>query len=201
MNIKNLSKKRKIWIVIILITSFILGAFYFFSHKDKEMSAEQMVEYIKEMEAKQPPRIGKTPTFDQIYESPYIHHIRVALNGYLDGTNKGVEGSAFTNETDIDMKCGLKNFDKDIYKGKFVVVKALDNDYGGIQADIVFVDNPKTVFWVWIYQYGTWVDSDTKAREYVMRAFCEEDIKDEYKSTIQKIMDTMLKEDKNFYLL
>lgn len=200
MNIKHLNKNQKIWIVIIFIIFCISGAFYYFYNKNKEPSAEQMVALIKEMEAKQPPRIGKTPTYDQIYESPYIQHIRTALKGYLDGTNNGVEESALTNESSGDMNCGLKNFDKDIYKGKFVVVKALDNDYGGVQADIVFINNPKIVFWVWIYQYGTW-DSETKTGEYVLRAFCEEDVKDEYKPTIQKIMDGMMEDNKKYYSL
>lgn len=200
MIIKHLNKKQKIGVIVGVVLLFVAGASYYVYNKSKEPSAEQMVALIREMEAKQPPKIGKTPTYYQIYESPYIQHIRIALKGYLDGTNNGVEESALTNESSGDMNCGLKNFDKDTYKGKFVVVKALDNDYGGVQANIVFINNPKIVFWVWMYQYGTW-DSESKTGEYVLRAFCEEDVKDEYKPVIQEIMKGMIKDNKEYYSL
>ncbi len=132
------------------------------SSEDENMSAEEFMEAIKKAESTFPPRIGEFPTEEEINNSPYIQHIRLALNSYLDGTNTGVEETAL-NVTDKP-DWGLNNFDKSYYKGKFVIVDASDNEYGGVQADIVFVDNPDTVFWAWVYRLGG-------DGEYVLRGF------------------------------
>ncbi|MEI6042464.1 MAG: hypothetical protein WCQ00_02770 [bacterium] len=105
---------------------------------------------IKNLEVENPPVIGKNPTEEEIFNSPYIKQIRTALNGYLDGTNNGLEVEALENISK-DMNCGLNNFSKKYYQSKFVILDASDNDYGGVQADISFIDNPDTVFFVWIY--------------------------------------------------
>ena len=69
--------------------------------------------------------------------------------------------------TSEDMKCGFNNFNKTYYQSKFVILDAYDNDYGGVQAYIIFVDKPDTVFFVWIYGI---------VGEQRLRAFCEKPI-------------------------
>ena len=108
----------------------------------------------------------KTTNEKDLYDNPYIKHIRLAFNGYLSGTNDGVEeGTAETSELDSGYRCGLDSFDKDYYKSEFTVVKVEKNDYGGMVAYITFLNNPDTLFWAWVYQYG--------GGEYVLRGFCE----------------------------
>ena len=179
--------KTKLLYVCILVT-FAAGGYFFYSYTNStlpkynngEMADEQkMAEAIKKVEAEAPPRIGESPTEEEINGSPFIKHVRVALNGYLDGSNTGVE-SASLGDTD-EMKCGLNNFDKTYYRSKFIILDASDNDYGGVQAEIVFVDKPDTIFWVWVYRLG-WDG------EYVLRGFCytgpPEEKKIEFKSYI-----------------
>lgn len=121
---------------------------------------------IKEVESGQPSRIGESPSDEEIYNNPYVKHIRVALNGYLAGTNNGVEEGAL-DAGESTPECGLNTFDKSYYKSKFIVYDVGDNDYGGVQTNIVFVDKPDTIFWAWTYRYAG--DED----EYVLRGFCK----------------------------
>ncbi len=116
----------------------------------KEIDKDKLMDAIKYLESENPPRIGRTPTAEEIQNSPHIKQIRIALNGYLDGTNIGLEETAL-DDSSKEMKCGLNNFDKTYYSSKFVVLHAEDNDWGGVQAYITFVDKPDTVFFVWIY--------------------------------------------------
>lgn len=160
-----------------------------------DIDTNKIMEAIKKTEAEQPPRIGKTPTKEEIFNSPYIKHIRLALNGYLDGTNTGVEEGAIDATTD-EMKCGLNNFSKDYYKSKFVILDASDNDYGGVQAYIVFVDKPDTGFWVWVYRLGSWSDENG---EYVLRALCENPPLEEDRAIFKAYIDEEIKTAK-YYL-
>jgi hypothetical protein len=105
-------------------------------------------------------------TEKEVSNNPYIKQIRIALNGYLDGTNTGLEEDALY-ARDVDMKCGLNNFSKTYYQSKFVVLSAMDNEFGGIWAYIVFVDNPSTVFIVWV---------DGVSGDQRLRTFCEKPI-------------------------
>ena len=147
---------------------------------------QAIMDAIKKVEADQPPRIGKSPTAAEIYASPYIQHIRPALNGYLDGSNAGAEEAAM--DITSDSSCGLGNFDKSYYLSKFIILDASDNDYGGVQAYIVFVNKPDTIFWAWVYQLGG------DDGEYVLRAFCKsgppDDKKTEFESYINGIMSS-----------
>lgn len=136
---------------------------------DTGMSIDEMIAIIIEKEKTQPPRIGMSPTEEEIYSSPYIKHIRTAFNGYLDDTNSGVEITALRRTTDERGKCGLDNFSKDYYQSKFIIINAYDNFMGGVFAYIIFVDKPDTIFEVWIYQLGSWYNDDG---EYIIRSFC-----------------------------
>ncbi len=168
-------KKHKIIAVLLLLLFFVIlyASVNFYKTKNEAVyigdstrrDEEKIAEAIKYAESQYPPRIGKYPTEKEIYESPYIKHLRTALNSYVNGTNNGVEEDAIT-ATNNDMKCGLGNFSKDYYKSKFVILDALDNDYGGVQGYIAFIDKPDTGFWFWVYR----LEGDG---EYVLRAFCE----------------------------
>jgi hypothetical protein len=124
----------------------------------------EVMSAIKEMESTQPPRIRGDETEEEVYNNPYIKHIRVALNGYLDGSNLGTEESF---PLGITENCGLDKFDRSYYKSKFIVFNAEDSKYGGLQTWIVFVDKPDALFWTWVYNLG-W---DNKT--YSLRGFCK----------------------------
>ena len=150
-------------------------------------SGETLAEAIRRVESQQPSRIGKSPTTEEIYNNAYVKHIRTALNGYLDGTNTGVEEAALGEIGEGgNLDCGLNNFDKSYYGSKFIVLKATDNDYGGVQAYIVFIDKPDTIFWAWVYGLRG-------GEEYVLRGFCKrgprEEIKKDFPATIKGIID------------
>jgi len=88
----------------------------------------KIMEVIKELESGEPQRINKNPTEEEIYNSEYIKHVRVALNAYLDGTMS--DDDKFLSEMlDSGNECGLNAFDKSYYKSKFIVIGASDNDY------------------------------------------------------------------------
>lgn len=168
--------------MFIILVSIIITALFLYNKQKKnaseEMSAEAIIYAIKQTEATFPPRIGKSPSDEEIHNSPHIKRIRLALKGYLDGSNDGVEDSALTNELSKDnLKCGLNNFDKSYYKSKFLILSASDNDYGGVQAYIIFVDKPDKIFWAWVYNESS------------LRVFCEDTSKgnvlNEVKSVIQ----------------
>lgn len=154
---------------------------------------DKLWEGIKYAESQRPPGIGENPTEAEIYNNPYIKHIRIALNGYLAGTNEGIEtdnlllaGGALEESISGSAWCGLKHFDKSYYKSKFIIYDGDASNYelGGVQAYIIFVNNPDTIFWTVTYQYG--------GGEYVLRRFCEvgptEEHKNEWPERIQKII-------------
>lgn len=147
---------------------------------------QAIMDAIKRVEAEQPPRIGASPTAAEIYASPYIQHIRLAINAYLNGSNTGIEGPALGDASDPE--CGLTNFDKSYYKSKFVIIEAEDNDYGGVAAYIVFADKPDSIFWAWVYQLGG------DGGEYSLRGFCRTGPPDEKKVEFKSYMDGILQD-------
>lgn len=128
--------------------------------------------------------LGKTPTYQEMYDHPFIQHIRVALNGYLDGSNTGVEQYAIKSQKVDGKQCGLDSFDKAYYEGKFAIIRASDSDYGGIEGEIVFVDKPDTKFFFWVYDIG----------EPVLRGFCKEEVPEDLKGTFPETVRNLLKE-------
>ncbi len=132
----------------------------------EDSNALKIMEAIKKLESKEPPRISENPTEEEIYNSKYIKHIRVALDRYLKDPKSEVDAS-LSEPLDSGNKCGLDSFDKAYYKSKFIVFFAQDNDYGGVQAYLFSVDKPDTLFWAWVYKAGE--------EEYQLRAFCESD--------------------------
>ncbi len=147
---------------------------------------------IKDAESKRPPGIGASPSEKEIYENPYIKHIRTALHGYLDGTNDGVEVDSLALGTQNE-RCGLEHFDKSYYRSKFVIYSAENNEYGGVEANIIFIDKPNAVFWAWVYQYGGDENGDKK---YALRGFCEQKLPAEHKAELLKTMSEFAHESK-----
>ena len=150
---------------------------------DSETS--KIMKVIKKLEAEQPARITGNETLEELYNNPYIKHIRTALNGYLDGSNIGTEDAIALSENGWD-KLGFSNFDRSYYQSKFFIYSAADNDYGGVQVYIVFVDKPDTIFWVWVYQLGG------DGSEYSLRGFCETGPPEEKRTEFTKIMRSLI---------
>lgn len=146
--------------------------------------AQNISDAIKYAESQEPPRIRGDETPQEIYSNPYIKHIRTALNGYLDGSNTGAEEAIALDENKSD-ECGLDAFDKSYYRSKFLVFDAKDNDYGGVQTWIVFVNKPDTLFWAWVYRLGG--DGD-----YSLRGFCKagppDDKKEKFAEAVKELI-------------
>ncbi len=130
-----------------------------------------------------------TLTEEEIYKNPFVTHIRVALAGYLDGSNKGIEDKTVIDGfgTDDQMKCGLVKFDKSYYKSKFIVWSSEPSKYGGMNTSIVFVDKPDTIFWAYVYRLAG-------DGEYVLRGFCEDGPPDDLKAKFPDMIRAMVKD-------
>jgi hypothetical protein len=172
----NKIKKYKHIIVTLVLIIFVVLYYQFNPNEIKKgtVDPDKIMDAIKHLESENPPRIGENPTDEEIFNSPHVKQIRIALNGYLNGTNEGLEDGA-TYLTSEKMKCGLDNFDKTYYQSKFVILDAMDNDWGGILAYIAFIDKPDTVFWVWVY--GT-------TGEQRLRMLCEKPIADDEEADV-----------------
>jgi len=161
------------------------------THEDVEMS--KFLEAIKKLEAEEPPRITGKETEEEIYNNPYIKHVRTALNGHLDGSNSDAEEVMALGENQ-QSECGLSRFDKLYYQSKFFLYDASDNDYGGVQAYVVFVDKPDTLFWAWIYRLGG-------DGEYSLRGFCKAGPPDKNKEEFIHVMKSYIESGKMRFLL
>lgn len=160
------------------------------------MNSGEIMEAIKHVESRRPPGIGESPDEEEIYNNPYIKHIRTSLNNYLLGeTNNGIEKYTLNSPGQEDINCGLDNFDKSYYKSKFIVYGVGNNDYGGVVANIVFVDKPDTIFWTWVYNIG----GDNNKEEYTLRGFCKNRPIDNYKEEFIDIIKEII-EESNFSL-
>ncbi len=111
----------------------------------------------------------------RVYENPYVIHIRTALDGYLDGSNRGIEDeSVIRSQTSMEMIYGLDSFDRSYYKSKFIVLSVKEVMWGGKEITLLFQEKPDRIFTAWVYQ----LDSG----EYTLRSFWED----------QDITDVML---------
>lgn len=113
------------------------------------------------------------------YENPFILHIRKALNGYLAGTNEGIDGGIVPYTSESGTVGGLDSFSKDYYKSKFIVFAINNGVMGGWIINIVFQDKPDKLFNVWVYK----LNEDN----YVFRGFWQNnEFTDEEMEKIQK---------------
>ena len=108
------------------------------------------------------PPIAPTPKFlsggiqdyNNFYKDPYVIHLRKAFDGYLSGTNYGMQTPQFVIESSSSsgMLNGLSSFSKDYYKSKFVVFFISDSKAGGENIGIIFQDNPDKAFEAWVHK-------------------------------------------------
>lgn len=91
-----------------------------------------------------------------VYDDPFVKHVRVGLNGYLDGSNSGMLDPSFTIESreGDGMTAGLESFDRAYYQGKFIVFALNDHLGGGKEVDLMFQDKPDRMFGAWVYNIG-----------------------------------------------
>jgi hypothetical protein len=136
-------------------------------------------------------------TEEEIYNNPFVKHIRAALNGYLNGSNEGIEDdlviNGFNDSSGNDLNCGLAKFDKSYYKSKFIVWSSEPGKFGGIITNLVFTEKPDTVFEAMVYQYAD--------GEYVLRYFCERGPKEEFRAKFPDMIRAMLKDGMFHYSL
>lgn len=96
------------------------------------------------------------PIYGSLLMNPYAAQIRQGLNGYLDGTNDGMDTPELVInplEGSATYSSGLKSFDKSYYRSKFVVLSSVDSMAGGQELNILFRDKPDKVFVAWVYHY------------------------------------------------
>lgn len=148
--------KKTIGIILIsVLISFIIFGFIIW---DKTLNKQ-----IQTTELKEPaPAVAAPIVFTQeqlndyyqLTKNPYVLHIRKALNGYLNGTNVGMDSPDLVIEKDTinGSPAGLLSFSKDYYKSKFVVFMMDDSMAGGKFIRIIFQDKPDKVFIVWVYK-------------------------------------------------
>lgn len=127
-----------------------------------------------------------------VYKNPYVIHIRKVLNGYIDGSNIGMESPE-----DVIEKgelngaiVGLSAFDKKYYESKFIVYMINDSVAGGKQVSIIFQDKPDKLFDVWVYKLST--------GDYDLRAFWQDPKYPEEKMREIQIQYETLLNDKNY---
>ena len=84
---------------------------------------------------------------------PYFKHIRVALNGYLAGTNEGISLPVFVinTSTDSDGKLfGLASFDKMYFASEFTALRIENAKPYGKIISIYFEKKPDIIFDCWV---------------------------------------------------
>ncbi len=93
-------------------------------------------------------------TYYKSYQDPYVIHIRTALNGYLDGSDTGIDSPNLVIESTKTavLISGLSSFSKDYYKSKFIVMAINPALSGGENISIIFQDKPDKLFDVWVYK-------------------------------------------------
>jgi hypothetical protein len=88
--------------------------------------------------------------YARICENPYVNSIRSSLNTYIGEKE-------YRDSLRRDGKSVARLFQNDsvyeqYYLSPFVVFKTWTGPFGGIFADIVFVNNPESIFRVWVYK-------------------------------------------------
>ena len=126
-----------------------------------EVTTEEKVK-IKRSE----PTQNELEAYYALYENPYVIHLRKALDGYLDGTNEGIEDLEVVieaGEYDDGSPSGLDSFSKDYYKSKFIVMMIGEKAPGQKIISILFQDKPDKLFNSLVFQ--------SNEEEYSLRRF------------------------------
>lgn len=127
----------------------------------------------------------------QVYKNPYVVHIRKVLDGYIDGTNIGMDlPEDVIEKGELNGAItGLSAFDKKYYESKFIVYMINDSIAGGKQVSIIFQDKPDKLFDVWVYKLST--------GDYDLRAFWQNPKYSEEKMREIQIQYETILSDKN----
>ena len=119
----------------------------------------------------------------------YIHKEGIVINEPSVVAINQKTGQVLAIGADAKEGCGLSDADRGYYKSKFILYQVANNDYGGVQAYIVFVDKPDTIFWAWVYRLGG-------DGEYSLRGFCKAGPPDELKEEFTKTMKSIIERGK-----
>ena len=107
--------------------------------------------------------------FHKCQLDPFCRHLRLALDGYLDGTNEGMQSPSFVIAPHLsEGSSGLGSFDKDYYRSRFVVMWLADALMGGKIITVLFRDKPDKLFDAWVYRLA--------GGEYDLRGWWSKDI-------------------------
>ena len=169
------TNKKKLFITIFLIlASILIYAFFFLSLRDinKMLNTEtDEVEIIKKSETESTamnedldlePKLELEPIvmneeelvqYYQAYKDPYVIHLRKSIDGYLNGTNYGMDNPDIVYELEMDdgRISGVEPF-KEYLESKFIVISIDDGLFGGKIINIMFQDKPDQIFWTWVYK-------------------------------------------------
>ncbi|MBU4274957.1 hypothetical protein KKE19_04065 [Patescibacteria group bacterium] len=187
--------KYKIYLAIILL--LVVAGLFLFNYKNNNKKV--VVDQIQTTKPEEPTPTKIEPIvftqeqlndYYQTTKNPFVLHIRKALNGYLNGTNVGMDSSDLVIEKDeIDgSPTGLSSFDKDYYKSKFVVFMIDDSIAGGKFIRIIFQDKPDKVFIAWVYKLA--------GGEYDFRGFSQDSTYTEEKMKEVQVLYKTILEDK-----
>lgn len=117
----------------------------------------------------------------RVYKNPFVLYLRKALNAYLanDSDEVNISMAAVQKESSEGIISGLDSFNKDYYKGKFIVLTINDGLGGGKDMQIIFQDKPDRIFYAWVYQLAD--------GNYELRGFNSKESSD--KKGMEKIID------------
>ena len=135
-----MSKKRLIILALWILVIASIAAFVIYYHNQKQTS--------------QSPTINKSEVLkvnEHVSKNPAVLQIRTDLNSYLSGKITEKSDPLLVNgDTRIDRKgfllTGLKNFSKDYYKSKFIVLTTMSAPDSGETVYLEFIDKPDKVF-------------------------------------------------------
>ena len=158
--------RRMLPVLIVVVAAGIAGGYWWYTHhtgasrvaarsasamKHLQVSATSSLgAAIASQIAAQAPAIKGDETQAQMMQNPFVQQLRTSFNNYLAGTTTGLLPSAYATSTLRGLPCGIETFPQNYYRSKFFLLDAKNSAYGGLTADIVFVDRPDTIFWTWV---------------------------------------------------
>jgi hypothetical protein len=84
-----------------------------------------------------------------------VMHIRKVFNEYVSGVQGNLDYDAVLDTTEEYRKESIAQFDKSLYKSRFIVNDVNSAPMGGEVYDIIFIDYPQQVYSAWIYMQGS----------------------------------------------
>lgn len=144
---------KKIFLFGLVLLVFCLVVYFLFSKNQILTTPKKVEPATVSSQSGTPNNLEK---YYAVYSNPYVIHLRKSLNGYLDGSNYGMDAPDFvirksSTETTLD---GLSSFSQDYYKSKFIVMYIDNSVVGGKFISIIFQDKPDKMFTAWVYKLG-----------------------------------------------